>query len=78
MSDTVFEIVKKEVKKLYKNLDSVLDVVLVGKGLTGLIIEVTSGDNPLKPDEIENALVKVLKTYYKEIKIDANCGFRGS
>ncbi len=75
--NSVFDTVKKEVEKLYGNLNSKLDFVLVGKGLKGIVIEITSGDDLLKSDEIEKTLFKILKPHYKDVKIEANCGFRG-
>lgn len=77
-SNSVFDTVKKEVEKLYSKLNSKLDFVLIGKGLKAVVIEITSGDDLLKSDEIEKTLVRVLKPRYKDIKIEANCGFRGN
>jgi hypothetical protein len=76
-SDQIFKLVKKEISKLFRNINANFDIFLVGKGLKGIIIEITSGNDFLKSDELESLLKKVLTPQYKKININASCGFRG-
>jgi hypothetical protein len=76
-SDSIFKLVKKEVNRLYRHINATFDIFLIGKGLKGIIIEITSGNDFLKPDELESLLKKILTTQYKNVTIQASCGFRG-